>query len=69
MRRKRNTAPIAEVKKLLKAGNLLRIVTAHTGYSKGELSLMCKCWGIARGGGRRKVVPDNETDRNRCSLL
>lgn len=56
----RNTAPLAEVKKLLKTDALLREVTATTGYSKGELFLMSKCWGIARGSGRRKLNREQE---------
>jgi hypothetical protein len=49
----RNDLTLADVKKLLLSGLYLRVVSAATGYTVPELSLMCKVWGIQRKRGPR----------------
>jgi hypothetical protein len=53
MKSKRSELSMAEIRKHLEAGMLLRHLSAISHYSEGELSLMAKCWGLSRGSGRR----------------
>jgi hypothetical protein len=53
---KRREMTVEEIRRLLESGMLLRRVSALCGYTQSELSIMCRCWNIGRGSGRRKKV-------------
>lgn len=61
MKKTRRLLPMEAVKALLEQGLKFDDVHRATGYSRPELSLLCKAWGIVPRRGRRPQVVANET--------
>jgi hypothetical protein len=51
---KRQATSLEEIRRLLESGVLYKNISALTGWHKGELSLMAKCWNIPRQRGTFK---------------
>ena len=55
---KRNQVSMDDVRQMLLSGARLKLVSAATGYSVPELSIMCRCWEIKRKRGPRAKVSE-----------